>query len=518
MPKLSATPRSIGATVLTLALFVVALLAPAADAAPIEGDGNLTVSPAPTVLPKTTVGNQSPTQTLTLGYEGEGEVWINKVTIEGDEAGEFFSNGSNCNNLSAGQSCEAWVGLKPSASGTKHAFLVVQFSGERPAVSFEISGDAVLPQLVITPGNYDFGLQRVNRESVSTTFQVRNSGEAEVQIGNFEISGPGSGAFWTGSSSCWGAWLAPGQSCSMEVWFGAHERTTYEAQLRAWANGSVFTASVSGQGGQAIVATPENPVGFGTAGVGSAGAVRAITLTNSGDLPESFFIGVIAGGDAAGFELLDENCTGAPLAPSGSCTAHVRFAPDSAGAKSARLAFFGDGDGGMLIQLNGEGVAPAVSISPSGFDFGAQARETKSAAHVFAVRNDGAAPVSLGATMVVGANLDQFLLSGDECTGVLLWPGQECLVRLRFAPETVGSKTATLRIGSEAGAFTASLAGSGVAPQKAGAADSRSPSRRSSFIRGAVLSSAKARCRVSGACRKTARASKHGASHRRPAR
>jgi hypothetical protein len=458
MPKLTATPRLIGAAVLVLLLTALAL--PASSlAAPEEGPGTLTVSPDPVVLPTTTVGNQSQAQVLTLGYEGEGVASINKVTIEGEEAGEFFFNGSSCSDLSNGQSCQVTLGTKPSSVGAKQTLLVVTFNGERPTVNYPISYEAVPPQLSITPATYDFGLQRINRESQSTTFQIENGGAAEVQFGSFEISGPGSSAFWTGNSNCWGTWLAPGQSCSMQIWFNPNERTTYEAELRAWANGSVFSATVTGQGGRPIVEAVENPVDFGTTTVGASGEVRTITLKNVGDLPESFFIGVLAGGDSGSFRLLDENCTSAPLVPNGTCTAHVRFSPDGPGVKTARVAFFGDGEGGMLVQVSGEGVLPALSISPQSFDFGSQTAGTKSAPQEFVVGNPGTTRVDLNRVWIGGAELDQFVISGDECSGASLAPGEECSVRVRFAPDGNDAKQATLRVSGDAPTLVALLSG-----------------------------------------------------------
>ena len=474
MPNSSARPRPIG-TIVSVLFATAALALPSTVlAAPEEGSGTLTVSPDPILLSPTTVGNQSPAQTVTLGYEGEGEASINKVTIEGEEAGEFFSNGSNCGNLGDGQHCETWIGLKPGSLGEKQAHLVITFNGERPAVSFPISGRAVAPELSFTPTSHDFGLQRINRESQSTTFQIQNSGEAEVQFGSFEISGPGAGAFWTGNSNCWGTWLAPGQSCSMQIWFNPSERTSYEAELRASANGSVFSATVTGQGGRPIVEAVENPVEFDPATVGSMGEVRTVTLNNVGDLPESFFIGVLAGGDSGSFRLLDENCTSAPLAPGGSCSAHVRFSPDGPGTKTARVAFFGDGEGGMLVQVSGEGVLPALSISPQSFDFGVREAGTKSAPQDFVVSNPGTTRVDLNQVSIGGAELDQFVVSGDECSGASLAPAEECTVRVRFAPDGSGAKQAVLRVSGDAPTLVALL--SGTATEATGSAANPSAS------------------------------------------
>jgi hypothetical protein len=465
MPNPIAPPRQIGTTVLVLLALVLAVVALPASAlaAPEEGAGTVSTSPEPIVLPATTVNNQSPFQTVHVSYEGEGEASVNKVTIEGEESGEFFLNGSNCGNLASVQQCDVWLGLKPGTTGEKHAWLTITFNGTRPEQKFEISGRGVPASLAFTPSSHDFGLQRVNRESVSTTFQLQNTGEAEVQLGNLEFTGPGAGVFWTGNVSCWGTWLAPGQSCSVQVWFNPQETVSYEAELRAQANGSVASAELLGEGGRAIVQATENPVDFGVASAGSSGSVHTITLENTGNLPESFFIGVIAGGDAGSFQLLDEHCTMIALAPGASCTAHVRFQPLAPGSLSAHLAFFGDGEGGVLVQLEGEGVLGTGSIAPGSFDFGTQAVGSKSIAHVFTVSNSGTAPLGFDRVSLGGTELDQFVISGDECSGASLASGEKCEVHVRFAPDSPGAKQATLRVSGDAPTVVAALSGTGSA-------------------------------------------------------
>jgi hypothetical protein len=471
------------------ALLGFAALPAMAAAAPEEGNGVLKASPDPIVLPTTTAGSQSNTQTVAIGYEGEGEVFINKVMIEGAESGEFFLQGSNCGQLANGQTCEAWLGLKPGSVGHKQAELVVQFD-VRPSASFEISGDAVAPELSFEPSSYDFGLQRANRESVSTDLTVENTGAAGVQVSSYELAGPVRESFWFGNSDCSGRWLQPGETCSIQVWFYPHERSPYEAELRVSANGASFGAAISGEGGGAVIEALENPVDFGPATAGSAGSVRTVTLRNTGNLPESFFIGVLAGGDAASFHLLGENCTLVSLAPGGTCTAKVRFSPDSAGAKAAHLAFFGEGEGGVLIQLEGEGLPAGATLLPSSFDFGTVAVGGRSAAHAFVVRNGGAASLALERVALVGPNVEQFAISGDGCTGATLEPGGECVVWTRFVPRSAGAKQATLRISGPSATLTAALAGSA---SGGGAEPASHRVRRSRFARGTTIDARRAR-------------------------
>jgi hypothetical protein len=463
---INALPRPVGATVLSLlAIALAALVLPASSLAapPPEGsDPVLTLTPQPAVVPTTTVGNQSPTSEFVLHNESAEAASIDKVTLVGEDAGEFSFGGSTCSGgtLPPGAQCSAGIALKPSSAGTKKTTLEVSFNGGRPAQGFEVSGISAPAHLSFRPSSYDFGLVLAHSEAARTTFQIENDGAATTQINSLGFSGDSNG-FWFGNSDCYGRWLDPGQTCSLEVDFGPSEGRPYATQVQANSAGENFTADLSGEGAQPIVTASPNPADFGATTVGSSSAIQTIVISNSGNGPASFFIGIVAGGDAGSFKLLDENCSAAPLMPAGSCTAHLRFAPLSAGPKLARLAFFGDSEGGAMVALQGEGLAPAVTLMPAAYDFGSQAAGSKSAGHAFAVRNEGSAPLDLSNVSIVGADLDQFALAGDECTGTTLAPGAECLVRVRFAPDSAGAKTAKLRVGSDSGAFVATLAGIG---------------------------------------------------------
>jgi hypothetical protein len=517
MPKLPAPPRPIGATVLTLfALILFAATLPASGQAAPPSSG-YPLAATGSVFPKTTVGGGSEKLSVELTNVSGVTDLVTAFSVEGPDASDFVVNEFQCGILAPGDSCTAGIYFYPNSVGEKHAMLRLDLYNQGTEY-IELSGTGVPAELTFSPPSHDFGIQSTH-ENANFTFQLTNSGEASAQLGNIEIPNlGGSVPFWTGNSNCWSLnRLQPGESCSMEVQFGPREAIAYTGELRASLNQRAFSAALSGEGGRPEVVAAENPSDLGVAPVGGVGPLRTITLTNAGNLSASFYIGIVAGGDAGSFRLIDENCSAAELMPGASCVVHVRLTPESAGPKVARLAFFGDGDSGTMVMLHGQGLAPALTLGPGGFDFGSQAKGTTSSARTFAVRNDGAAPASLGATTIVGSNLAQFQLAGDECTGVTLGPGQECLVRIRFAPTTLGVKTGTLRIASDGRALTASLSGTGVATEKVAARDSRSPRLRSRLRRGSTLSIAKAHCRSTAACRK-ARVAKHGGSHRRAAR
>ena len=472
MTKLAQRGRNAAASSLAPYLALLALAAallltavfPASGLAAEEGEGptpDLSFSSPELDLGKATPGTETAATVVDVSNLGASAVAIDKVTLEGGEAGDFKLTGSNCGWLEPGHSCSAWVSFMPSATGVRQTALVVQ-PKEAPAASLPVSGSGVAAQISFTPGSHDFGIQRTN-ESASSWFQLSNSGEAFVQVGSTGIGGPDSGNFWVNNSDCWsGRRLEPGESCNLQVNFNAWDMVAYAAELQASANGGTATAALAGTGGRAMLEPDAQPLELGDVGVGTVGAVRAIVLTNNGNFPGAFFIAVVAGGDSGSFELLDESCTGGMVMPGATCVAHVRFQPQSAGPKLARLAMFGDGDGGTMVMLSGNGVAPAVTLAPESHDFGELARGEKSSASAFAVRNDGSAPLALGGVAIVGADLDQFALGGDDCSETTLAPGAECLVRVRFAPDSAGAKAAKLRIGSAGGSFVAALSGTGL--------------------------------------------------------
>ena len=191
-------------------------------------------------------------------------------------------------------------------------------------------------------------------------------------------------------------------------------------------------------------------------------------------MSEGFFIGVIAGGDAGSFQLLDEHCTMHELAPGPELRRPRLLHPVAPGPLDAHLAFFGDGEGGVLIQLEGEGVLGVGGITPGSFDFGSQTAGTRSASHAFAVSNAGSAPLDFDHVSIGGTDLDQFVVAGDGCSGETLAPGGECQVRVRFAPDSGGAKHALLRVYGSAPTIVAPLSGTGTEADAAASAGTSS--------------------------------------------
>lgn len=240
------------------------------------------------------------------------------------------------------------------------------------------------PQLVFEPDHYDFGLQPLNWGSQQTNFTLRNVGAEAFQVGSPQISGPGSSAFWTGNSNCYGSILQPGEACYAQIYFGPNEPTEFTAQFSVNVGDYSFSAALSGTGGRAMLQPAASVTDFGVAKIGSAGTTREITIANTGNMPGGAFIAVIASGAIGSFQILDENCTNVELVPAATCTLQVRFQPVSEGVKKAMLGLFGEGEGPTPITLTGVGTAPdpisaESSSSPAGGVVTASAAQPKAA-------------------------------------------------------------------------------------------------------------------------------------------
>ncbi len=449
--------------VAALGLAMVALMAaPAAGSA--AGPAPLVVKPSPVVAPTTAVGTKANFE-VTLENPGE-QALLENIQLEGPGFNDFGIDFFGCGKVVEAGSCQIAFHFLPTSAGTKEVTARLFFATERPQETFTITGTAAAPSLTFTPASHDFGvLRRNSEEEAQFSFALENSGVVPVQLNNLFVSGSGNSAnqFQFNSSDCNGT-LQPGEVCSVPVSFRPNETGSFDAQLRASAGGEEFSAELTGVGARPEVTANPDPVAFGSVGVGAPAQTRTVTVTNTGLVPTAFFIAIVAGGDAGSFHVASEDCTMVELDPGDSCQVRLAFAPTATGTRTARLAMFGDDDGGLQVELSGEGEAAAVGIAPTGFDFGALASGRRSAPHTFSLVNSGSTPVAISSAQISGPNLDQFALAGDTCTGVTLAPGAGCAVSVRFAPDAVGTDSASLRVVGEGTVLIAPLAGQATVP------------------------------------------------------
>ncbi len=100
---------------------------------------------------------------------------------------------------------------------------------------------------------------------------------------------------------------------------------------------------------------------FGDRSVNTTSAAQSVTLSNQGNDALSVTGATIVGADAADFTLSGNGC--GIVAPAGSCSINVAFAPRSAGAKAATLQINDNASGSPhLVSLAGNSTTPAPAL------------------------------------------------------------------------------------------------------------------------------------------------------------
>jgi trimeric autotransporter adhesin len=210
-------------------------------------------------------------------------------------------------------------------------------------------------------------------------------------------------------------------------------------------------------------------VAFGNVAVGVS-ASAGLTVTNTGATAGLVPPLTLTGVNAAEFSLQPaaspNPCTPTTMLAAGaSCTTGVVFAPVSAGLKTAAVALGGVATGGVSLSGNGvAGTATSFSASPNPVAFGNVA-VGGSVTTLVTVTNNGTANAVLPALAVTGTDATQFsvqqVTTGMPCpANVTLAPGGSCRTSVRFAPTSLGAKSATIALGNQPVAL--SLSGTGV--------------------------------------------------------
>ena len=220
--------------------------------------------------------------------------------------------------------------------------------------------------------------------------------------------------------------------------------------------------------GPAAVSLSPTSLTYGSQNTGSQSSPQTVTVTNTGTGSLSVSSATFTGANPTEFNKSSDTCTGTPVAPGGTCTIGVRFAPAAGGSRSASLSIADNASGSPhTVALSGTGVAvPAVSISPATLAFGNQTVGYTSSAMTITVTNSGAAMLNVSSVAIGGTNPSDFAVFTDACTGAAVAPAAACAVQIKFIPSATGARGGTFSVASDApgSPHSSSLSGNGIAP------------------------------------------------------
>ena len=208
---------------------------------------------------------------------------------------------------------------------------------------------------------------------------------------------------------------------------------------------------------------------FGDVRQGDPSGPFTFTVSNDGTATSRPLTVGRSGADAADFTAGADSCTGATLAPGGSCTVEIGFTPSRVAAESASLDVSTSvaAEGAPGSTLAGAGTLAHLVLTPAGHDFGDVRKGNASTPFSFVVSNDGTATSRALAVAVAGADAADFATANDTCTGQTLVAGGSCTVEVTFTPSRLTAEGASLNVTSTVaaeGAPSATLAGTGTPP------------------------------------------------------
>jgi len=181
---------------------------------------------------------------------------------------------------------------------------------------------------------------------------------------------------------------------------------------------------------------------FGAQAVNTTSPPLSETVTNGGKTALIISGVTIGGANASDFAVSADNCTGATVAPNGSCAVSVTFTPPAAGNRNAQLAFADNASNSpQAVALSGAAGAsgPVAVVTPSSLDFSEQ-NVLCFASRLVTLKNTGNAPLVIS-TLVTSPNFDQT----NDCEASIAG-GSSCTINVTASPAAAGPFSGTLTV------------------------------------------------------------------------
>ena len=426
------TPAAVGAVSAGLSITDNAAGSPRAVALNGVGLGPVvSLSVATLSFADQALGTASAPQTLTLGNSGNTPLAISSIAATGD-----YAQTNNCvSPLAAGTYCTISITFTPTVVGGVSGLLSVADDASGSPHAVALNGIGLGPVATFSPGTLHFAGQPVGTTSSPQNTSFGSSGNTPLTISSILVTGG-----YAQTNDCL-APLAPETYCTISVTFTptAVGDATGTVTIINDAAGSPHTVALNGIGLGPAVSLSTSSLDFGGQALGTTSAPHTLTLGNSGNTPLSI-TGITVSGDYA-----QTNSCVSPLDVGASCTISVTFTPTAVGGLSGTLSITDDASGSPhTVALNGIGLGPLVTLSPSSLSFAGQLVGTTSPAQVITLSNAGNAPLTISTITASG----DYAQTAD-CGGSIAAEAN-CTVAVTFTPTAAGIRDGAITISDDA--------------------------------------------------------------------
>jgi hypothetical protein len=411
----------------------------------------------------------SGTQTVTVKNTGTANLVIGAVASANPLAAPFAIKADACSNqtIAPAASCTLTVGFTPTATGAfSDSFTIPSNDSANGSVTVNISGtgaaaptpaisvtDSISPttDLLVPFGGVNTG------SSMTQTVTVRNTGTANLAIGNVGSANPLAAPFSVKTDLCSNQTIAPAAACTITIAFAPTAPGAFTDSFSIPSNDpakNAVTVNVSGDGAALPVpalsvtdsVSPNNDllVPFGSINGGTS-VTQTVTIRNTGNA--GLILGAVGSSDAlaAPFSVATDSCSNQTLAPSASCTITVGFAPATTGTYTDSFSIPSNDpvNSSVTVNVSGSGAAVPVpdiavtdSVAPDtdlNADFGSILAGVSKTVTV-TVTNNGNAALVLGSIGSGNPLAAPFSITADACSGKTLGMASSCTISIAFAP------------------------------------------------------------------------------------
>ncbi len=280
----------------------------------------------------------------------------------------FTVTSNTCAPVAAGATCQVVVRYSQAVASSDTATLTIgPITSAAPPVApvtlqpsftytWALVGTATALLVTAAPTSLIFASTAQGTQSLPQTVTISNADSSAITLGAPGIS---PAEFFIAGTTC-GTSLAALSSCTITIKLSpfptSNPGTTSGGLTLPLAAGGLFVGLAGTIATYSATALP-SPVTFASTVVFTNAIAQTVTFTNNSTGTVNITAVNITGTDIADFQLISTTCAGI-VASTASCTASVRFSPQSLGAKNADVRF---DSGGLssLAALMGTGISPA---------------------------------------------------------------------------------------------------------------------------------------------------------------
>jgi hypothetical protein len=441
-------------------------------------------------------GTSSTDKTVTIRNDGNEDLSISTVTLDGTNFGDFSTNLTSMDGTVApGASTTFTVSFTPAASGARSAVLhILSDDADEGSFDINLSGTGTIPLISVKGNNTtivngdstpdaadhtDFGDTPVTGGSVTRTFTISNTGTAQLLLTGTApdyVTLTGSADF-TVTAQPTTPVAATSGTTTFQVTFDPSASGTVSALVSIdndddSADPYTFTIEATGTEPPTVATPTSDALTPSTATLGgdvtddgsSAITVRGVVYSKTGLNPDPEIGGAnVTNATAAG-------TTGVFTVDVSSLTEATQYsfkayATNALGTSYTTVANFTT-PGIPEIGLE-QPVSTNLTDGVSSISFGSVKKGQSSAAKTFTIRNNGTADLNISGINIDGSAASDFDLDLTLLSGVIL-PGDTTTFTVTFNPSSAGLLGAVLHVESDdddEASFDVALSGTGTVPE-----------------------------------------------------